>query len=175
MVLWRDDDESVQEARQALARLAQRRAPDWSQHDRDDLVQDAMAKALAQHQLPGRGTPLRIRAHVTFRDVLTDGRRKRARTREDLCADPHDARVESDPTDARLRLGELCHAMSAALGTEIVEFAVLCARGYTATAIAELPGWDAARVDRVRKRLRRKQALVETMPELVDSQRKEAS
>ena len=173
MVLWRNDDDAITTARRVLVALAQRQAHALPAADRDDLVQDALVKALRQHQLPG-GTPLEIRVRVTFQDVLRDYYRKRSRSLEDPWAEPPE-----EPRDAellsRLNLGEVCAAINEQLGNEILQYSLLLAQGHTAAQITDVPGWDPARVDRVRKRLRRKQGLVETMLRVRNSQRREAS
>jgi DNA-directed RNA polymerase specialized sigma24 family protein len=174
MVLMGDDAETIHEARRMLLGLARHRFPDWSDTDREDLAHDALAKALGQHQVPG-GTPLHVRARVTFRDEWIDRLRKGTRTPEDLYAEPPDDRIEPSTPEAALELAELCVVINVQLGHDALALAVLRARDYTYAEIAAQSGWDTARVDRARAQLRRKQELVQNILQLPPSQRKEAS
>jgi DNA-directed RNA polymerase specialized sigma24 family protein len=177
MVLWRDDDEAVHEASEILAGLARRCASSLCRADQEDLVQDALIKALGQPRVPGQGAPLAARVRVTFFDVLKDRFRQRARRREELHPEPLDLLPAPPKPDlaARVHLARLCASIKGQLGSDILEYSALISRGYTAAAIADRPGWDGARVDRTRKRLRRNQSLVEAMLALLESKGREVS
>lgn len=177
MVLWRDDDETVRDASEILAGLARRYASTLCRADQEDLAQDALTKALGQPQLPGQGTPLAARVRVTFSDVLNDRFRQLGRRKEELHPEPRDLLPTPPQPDlaARLHLARLSASIKGQLGPEIFEYSALVSRGYTAAAIADRPGWDSAQVDRVRKRLRRNQNLVEAMLAMLDSKGREVS
>ncbi len=174
MVLWRESEEQVAAVRSMLFGLARRRLPGWSVQDREDLVHDALIKALAQHQLPG-GTPLEIRARVTFKDVLVDRFRAAGRHREEPSPDPEDRRVDPRAIDARLQFAALCADINAKLGPEILSLVKLRALGFTYAEIAELPNWNLDRVDRVRKQLWRSKGQLEDLAAAPNPKRQEAS
>ncbi len=176
MVLVANDEQTVASVRGTLTDLARKKVGYWSHHDREDLVQDALEKALRKPRLPGEA-PLKARALTAFRDELIDAQRRRSRSakREQLREEIPDSRPEPERSAAFLELAAECAALKAQLGLELLEFAIMRADDLTYDEIAARDGWDQQRVDRNRVRLRRKQSLLTNSADDRHDQRKEAS
>jgi len=81
-------------------------------------------------------------------------RRSAARPTIDYEAELPGARC-SDDAFHRLALRETVKKRHAALGSEVMEYALLLSAGYSDPQIAARPGWDPLRVGRVRKQMER--------------------
>lgn len=147
--------ENTADAEKLQARLtgtARRRGV--PEHEAEDVAADAITKAAIEPARNGR-PPLEVRASVALRDTVPEFFRKAERSPELL---PEEALPEPaaviDLTEG-LRLAELCDGICRVIGEEGLFYAIQVSRGYTEAEIAQLPGWDAARAARVRKRIER--------------------
>ena len=122
--------------------------------DVDDVVDRALVKA-ARERVSAVSPPFIVRAQVALRDEMVEYRRRSAaRPTIDYEAELPGARC-SDDAFHRLALRETVKKLHAALGSEVLEYALLLSAGYSDPQIAARPGWDPLRVGRVRKQMER--------------------
>lgn len=155
------DPEVLSALRGRMVASALRKGLGW--HDAEDVVQEALLKAVREHVRPG-APPLPARAFTALHDRHVEFVRRSARQRKREVPTEHleeaeVAKVEMGVNeDPRLRLLELCLVVSAIAGSDAMRFAQLKSEGATEHDVAALIG--PRRAAAARRRLAKKKAAI---------------
>lgn len=123
--------------------------------DREDVVQDAMFRAVQEDVRPA-APPLQARALRKLRDASADLYRRRSRKREPQEVESLEAHGDIALEDATIKVTETADMIEAIAGADVLKYVRWASIGMTEREIAEQPGWSTKRAGAARRQLSRK-------------------
>lgn len=136
-------------------RLVLLKAARVAEGDREDVVQEAMVRALREEVRP-LAPPLPARALRKLRDASVDLYRQQSRKKEPPQVASLEAHGDLAREDAALKLAETSDMVRAIAGPDVLQYALWTAARMTEREIAQQPGWSSQRAGAARRQLSRK-------------------